>query len=172
MHESLMVDDSDLLFGFLDNLLLLEAGLELTHILDYGAVHAHIWDSSAGIVRGTALLSGWRASLRGTQISTLRFVQQSLVGLRDRHQRGVVLAYLQVSESWKLTLCTVLPGTVGAMTTGVNRSHIVSEALPLLVIGWVGSVLHGRLPLYNLVLCILGEIDTAHSAPCMLRKTT
>lgn len=54
-----MVDNSDLLFGFLNNLLFLETGLELTDIFNYRAVHAHIRDSRACIVSGTALLSGW-----------------------------------------------------------------------------------------------------------------
>jgi hypothetical protein len=167
-----MVDNSDFLFGFLNNLLFLEAGLELTHILDYGtAVHAHIWDSRAGIVRGAALLS-WGAPLRRPKISSLRFVQQPLIGLRDWHQRGIVLAYLQILKSRKLTLCTVLPGSIGSMATRINRSHVVSETLPLLMISGVGSVLHRGLTLNNLVLCILGKVNTAHSSSCMLRKTT
>lgn len=115
-----MVDNSDLLFGFLNNLLFLETGLELTDIFNYRAVHAHIRDSRACIVSGTALLSGWRPALRRPQISSLRFVQQALVGLRDWYKRGIVLAYLQICESWKLALSAVLPGPVGSMTTGVD----------------------------------------------------
>ena len=89
-----MVDNSDLFFGFLNNLLFLETGLELTDIFDYRAVHAHIRDCRAAIVSGTALLSGWRPTVRRPQISSLRFVQQALVGLRDWYQRGIVLANL------------------------------------------------------------------------------
>jgi hypothetical protein len=167
-----MVDNSDFLFGFLDNLLFLEAGLELTHILDHGtAVHAHIRHCRAGIVSGTALLS-WGAPLRRPKISSLRFVQQPLVGLRDWHQRGIVLAYLQILKSRKLALRTVLPGSISSMAARINRSHIVSETLPLLMIGGVGSVLHRGLTLNNLVLCILGKINTAHSSSSVLRKTT
>ena len=115
-----MVDNSDLLFGFLNYLLFLEARFELTHIFDDRAVHAHIWDGCAGIVGWTALLSRRRAALRGPQISSLRFVQQTLVGLRDRYQRGIVLAYLQICESRKLALCAVLPSPVRSMTTGID----------------------------------------------------
>ncbi len=167
-----MVDNSDLLFGFLNNLLFLETGLELTDIFDYRAVHTHIRHSCARIVSGTALLSGWRPALRGPQISSLSFVQQALVGLRDWYQRGIVLAYLQIRKSWELALGAVLPSPVGSMTTGVDRSHIVSETLPLLVIGGVGSVLQGGLTLYNLVFCILGEIDTAYATPSYVLRTT
>jgi hypothetical protein len=167
-----MVDNSDFLFGFLNYLLFLEAGLELTHILDYGTtVHAHIRHCRAGVVSWAALLS-WGAPLRRPKISSLRFVQQPLIGLRDWHQRGIVLAYLQILKSRKLALCAVLPGSIGSMAARINRSHIVSETLPLLMICGVGSVLHGGLTLNNLVLCILRKINTAYTTSCMLRKTT
>ena len=115
-----MVDNGDLLFGFFNYLLFLKAGFELAHIFDYRAVHAHIWDCCAGIVGWTALLSRRRPALRGPQISSLRFVQQPLVGLRNRYQRGIVLAYLQICESRKLALCAVLPSSVRSMTTGID----------------------------------------------------
>ena len=168
-----MINNSDFLFGFFDNLLFLEACLELTHILDYGtAVHAHIRNGCAGIVCGTALLSRRRPSLWRAKISSLHFVQKPLVSLRDWYQRGIVLAYLQIRESRKLALCSVLSCSICSMTTRINWSHILSYTLPLLMIGGVRSVLHRSLPLNNLVLCILGKINTAYSSSSMLRKAT
>ena len=94
LHKSLMVNNSNFPFGFFDELLFLEACLELAYILDHSTIHAHFLDSGAAVVSRTTLLCWRRASLRRPQISSLRFVQQSLVCLRNRHQGGVILAHL------------------------------------------------------------------------------
>lgn len=79
-----MINNSYFPFRFFDDLLFLKTCLELAHILYHSTVHTHILDGGASIVSRTTLLSG-RASLWRPQISTLSFIQQPLVRLRNRH---------------------------------------------------------------------------------------